>query len=205
MMVLLSPSISSLRPSPRLPPMDFAAKSALFRRPTASLPFFFSRDRRRQRPREIPAQIACRLLRFPSLAAKSHANYSGVRASFTAEAQTIEPVPSGAAIARFWKRSLRILAFGALAACGVLAAASQRATAASFSVAGADVGFLGHAQVALRGAWPKILQVLQVFKEQGLILAALLGLSAFFSMAETSITTLWPWKVNLHYIKEEKL
>ncbi|GMY31026.1 duf21 domain-containing protein, chloroplastic [Fagus crenata] len=34
-----------------------------------------------------------------------------------------------------------------------------------------------------------------VFKDQGLILAALLGLSAFFSMAETSITTLWPWKV----------
>ncbi|GMY31024.1 DUF21 domain-containing protein At1g55930, chloroplastic-like isoform X6, partial [Fagus crenata] len=30
---------------------------------------------------------------------------------------------------------------------------------------------------------------------KGLILAALLGLSAFFSMAETSITTLWPWKV----------
>ncbi|KAK3009968.1 hypothetical protein RJ639_012360, partial [Escallonia herrerae] len=37
--------------------------------------------------------------------------------------------------------------------------------------------------------------VLGVFKEQGLVLAALLGLSAFFSMAETSITTLWPWKV----------
>ncbi|KAM5553643.1 hypothetical protein ABKV19_025732 [Rosa sericea] len=46
-----------------------------------------------------------------------------------------------------------------------------------------------------RNAWPKTLLVLQVFKEQGLILAALFGLSAFFSMAETSITTLWPWKV----------
>ncbi|RZC89869.1 hypothetical protein C5167_035864 [Papaver somniferum] len=44
-------------------------------------------------------------------------------------------------------------------------------------------------------AWPKLLQVLIVLKEQGLVLAALLGLSAFFSMAETSITTLWPWKV----------
>ncbi|GAB2269708.1 DUF21 domain-containing protein At1g55930, chloroplastic [Dionaea muscipula] len=44
-------------------------------------------------------------------------------------------------------------------------------------------------------AWPKTLQVLKVLKEQGLLLAALLGLSAFFSMAETSITTLWPWKV----------
>ncbi|XP_071697106.1 putative DUF21 domain-containing protein At3g13070, chloroplastic [Rutidosis leptorrhynchoides] len=42
---------------------------------------------------------------------------------------------------------------------------------------------------------PKILMVLKVLKEQGLILAALFGLSAFFSMAETSITTLWPWKV----------
>ncbi|CBI26747.3 unnamed protein product, partial [Vitis vinifera] len=49
--------------------------------------------------------------------------------------------------------------------------------------------------VVLRGAWPKTLQLLRVFKDQGLILAALLGLSAFFSMAETSITTLWPWKV----------
>ncbi|KAI3973891.1 hypothetical protein MKX01_030467 [Papaver californicum] len=44
-------------------------------------------------------------------------------------------------------------------------------------------------------AWPKLLQVLIVLKEQGLVLAALLGLSAFFSMAETSITTLWPWKM----------
>ena len=44
-------------------------------------------------------------------------------------------------------------------------------------------------------AWPKALLVLKIFKEQGLILALLLGLSAFFSMAETSITTLWPWKV----------
>ncbi|KAH7365493.1 hypothetical protein KP509_18G030900 [Ceratopteris richardii] len=42
---------------------------------------------------------------------------------------------------------------------------------------------------------PKILQVLSVFRDQGLILSLLLGLSAFFSMAETSITTLWPWKV----------
>ncbi|XP_073150420.1 putative DUF21 domain-containing protein At3g13070, chloroplastic isoform X2 [Henckelia pumila] len=37
--------------------------------------------------------------------------------------------------------------------------------------------------------------VLTLVKEHGLILAILLGLSAFFSMAETSITTLWPWKV----------
>lgn len=43
--------------------------------------------------------------------------------------------------------------------------------------------------------WPKCGQVLTVFRDQGLLLSLLLGLSAFFSMAETSITTLWPWKV----------
>lgn len=43
--------------------------------------------------------------------------------------------------------------------------------------------------------WPKFLQVLGVFRDQGLLLSILLGLSAFFSMAETAITTLWPWKV----------
>ncbi|GJS36282.1 putative DUF21 domain-containing protein, chloroplastic [Tanacetum coccineum] len=51
--------------------------------------------------------------------------------------------------------------------------------------------------VNVKGFWngPKFSQVLRVFREQGLILAGLLGLSAFFSMAETSITTLSPWKV----------
>lgn len=43
--------------------------------------------------------------------------------------------------------------------------------------------------------WPKILQVLSVFRDQGLLISLLLGLSAFFSMAEISIMTLWPWKV----------
>ncbi|MCO5593296.1 hypothetical protein L7F22_047304 [Adiantum nelumboides] len=43
--------------------------------------------------------------------------------------------------------------------------------------------------------WPKFVQVLEVFRDQGVLLSILLGLSAFFSMAETSITTLWPWKV----------
>ncbi|XVF70824.1 hypothetical protein PTKIN_Ptkin11bG0192900 [Pterospermum kingtungense] len=37
--------------------------------------------------------------------------------------------------------------------------------------------------------------LLKVFKEQGVVLTALLGLSAFFLMAETAITTLWPWKI----------
>ncbi|XP_023525513.1 putative DUF21 domain-containing protein At3g13070, chloroplastic [Cucurbita pepo subsp. pepo] len=58
---------------------------------------------------------------------------------------------------------------------------------------GRDV--VGQGILSFRNAWPKALLVLKIFKEQGLILALLLGLSAFFSMAETSITTLWPWKV----------
>ncbi|KAL2629259.1 hypothetical protein R1flu_013945 [Riccia fluitans] len=49
---------------------------------------------------------------------------------------------------------------------------------------------------AFKGTFlPKFIQVLAVLKDQGLLLSALLGLSAFFSMAETSIMTLWPWKV----------
>lgn len=65
----------------------------------------------------------------------------------------------------------------------------QRALAAGGLVASTGVYF--------KSNWPKILQVLGVLREQGLILAVLLGLSAFFSMAETSITTLWPWKACL--------
>ncbi|KAI3969513.1 hypothetical protein MKX01_020074 [Papaver californicum] len=54
---------------------------------------------------------------------------------------------------------------------------------------------LEQGKLVLKAAWPKLKKVLCVFKEQGLLLAALLSLSAFFSMAETSITTLWPWKI----------
>uniref|UniRef100_A0A0D9ZA52 CNNM transmembrane domain-containing protein n=1 Tax=Oryza glumipatula TaxID=40148 RepID=A0A0D9ZA52_9ORYZ len=69
-----------------------------------------------------------------------------------------------------------------------------RAVAAAAAVrrVAAAAGFGG---MALRGGWPRVLQILQLLREQGIILAVLLGLSAFFSMAETSITTLWPWKV----------
>ncbi|ERN18343.1 putative DUF21 domain-containing protein At3g13070, chloroplastic isoform X2 [Amborella trichopoda] len=61
-----------------------------------------------------------------------------------------------------------------------------------------EMGFpvFGGIQGSFRsGFGPKLMQVLSVFQKQGLLLAILLGLSAFFSMAETSITTLWPWKV----------
>lgn len=78
--------------------------------------------------------------------------------------------------------------------CGVLVFGCRRVFAME-GVTNAGYGVIGQSILLLRNAWPKTLQVLRVFKEQGLILAALLGLSAFFSMAETSITTLWPWKV----------
>ncbi|XP_048532345.1 DUF21 domain-containing protein At1g55930, chloroplastic-like [Triticum urartu] len=73
------------------------------------------------------------------------------------------------------------------------AAAAGAGAGASTAVEAADV--VGWVALRLRGSWPTVLQVLQLLREQGLILALLLGLSAFFSMAETSITTLWPWKV----------
>ncbi|CAL4943111.1 unnamed protein product [Urochloa decumbens] len=98
------------------------------------------------------------------------------------------------------RRVALALACGALAAAwcrramavGAAAAAGAGARAGAPGAVEAAAGFGG---VALREAWPRVLQVLQLVREHGLVLAALLGLSAFFSMAETSITTLWPWKV----------
>lgn len=78
--------------------------------------------------------------------------------------------------------------------CGVFVVRC-RMVVATEGVVNVGYGVIGKSILPLKNAWPKTLQVLQVLKEQGLILAALLGLSAFFSMAETSITTLWPWKV----------
>ncbi|KAK9663947.1 hypothetical protein RND81_14G008600 [Saponaria officinalis] len=59
---------------------------------------------------------------------------------------------------------------------------------------GGFVGFEG-INLMFQKIWPIIVKVLGAFKEHGIVLGLLLGLSAFFSMAETSITTLWPWKV----------
>ncbi|PSR85293.1 DUF21 domain-containing protein [Actinidia chinensis var. chinensis] len=78
--------------------------------------------------------------------------------------------------------------------CGVLAFGCRRAFAVE-GVMNAGYGVIEQSILLLKSSWPKVSQVLRLFKEQGLLLAALLGLSAFFSMAETSITTLWPWKV----------
>lgn len=83
----------------------------------------------------------------------------------------------------------------AAATIGVVVVLSCRRALAVEGVVGVGYGVWERSLSATKSSWPKVLQVLTVFKEQGLILAALLGLSAFFSMAETSITTLWPWKV----------
>ncbi|KAL2456642.1 protein of unknown function-containing protein [Forsythia ovata] len=83
----------------------------------------------------------------------------------------------------------------AAAAIGVVVIMECRRVLAIEGALNAGYGVWQQSLVAVRSSGPKVLQVLMVFKEQGLVLAALLGLSAFFSMAETSITTLWPWKV----------
>lgn len=82
----------------------------------------------------------------------------------------------------------------AMIACGLLVANCGRVLAAE-GVAESGILVFGSKKAVFNGLWPKLLQVFSVFREQGLLLAALLGVSAFFSMAETSITTLWPWKV----------
>ncbi|XP_039027038.1 putative DUF21 domain-containing protein At3g13070, chloroplastic [Hibiscus syriacus] len=78
--------------------------------------------------------------------------------------------------------------------CGVLAFGCKRVFAVD-GVVNAGYGVIGQSILLLKNTWPKLSMLIKVFKEQGLVLTALLGLSAFFSMAETAITTLWPWKV----------
>lgn len=82
--------------------------------------------------------------------------------------------------------------------CGVFLYGCQKVLA-SAGVVEAGYEVFGQSLVLFKNALPKIYQVLRVLREQGLILAALLSLSAFFSMAETSITTLWPWKVKSNH------
>ncbi|KAG9443479.1 hypothetical protein H6P81_014819 [Aristolochia fimbriata] len=57
-------------------------------------------------------------------------------------------------------------------------------------------------KLAVGGRSAELLQVLCGLREQWLVLATLLGFSAFFSMTETSIATLWPWMV--HELAEEE-
>ncbi|KAL8205684.1 hypothetical protein R6Q57_009235 [Mikania cordata] len=86
------------------------------------------------------------------------------------------------------KRGLILVAACCVMGCRMAVAAEGVLNSGNF------VG-LDQIKLSMVNSLPKVLMVLKVLKEQGLILAALFGLSAFFSMAETSITTLWPWKV----------
>lgn len=103
-----------------------------------------------------------------------------------------DPGPRAAAT-----RVLVALACGALTSawCRRALAIGAAAAGAGAEAPGAVEAAVGVSWAALRGSWPTVLKILQLLKEQGFVLALLLGLSAFFSMAETSITTLWPWKV----------
>ncbi|CAN4102636.1 unnamed protein product [Withania somnifera] len=62
--------------------------------------------------------------------------------------------------------------------CGVLL--TVRKVFAVEGVLSGGYGVLEQGLVLLRSYWPTVLLVLRMFKEQGLVLAALLGLSAFF-------------------------
>ncbi|CAI5469838.1 unnamed protein product [Closterium sp. Yama58-4] len=84
--------------------------------------------------------------------------------------------------------ALALLVQSALAEGGLVGAEESEARARVWSV----------------GAKPSMIQLLKVLREQGVLLAVLLSLSAFFSMAETSITTLWPWKVRELAEKEKE-
>ncbi|KAJ6831992.1 DUF21 domain-containing protein-like, chloroplastic [Iris pallida] len=137
-----------------------------------------------------PSPLLPRLIttppRLPSLAASAHPEPNAAAAEGGPAAPHRSSIPGGV----FSGRGFRVLL--AAVACVVVATRCQRALAASAD----GFGELASVKlVALKEMWPKTKQVLHLFKDQGLILAGLLGLSAFFSMAETSITTLWPWKV----------
>ncbi|XP_072955970.1 DUF21 domain-containing protein At1g55930, chloroplastic-like [Typha angustifolia] len=114
----------------------------------------------------------------------------------TTRMRSVEPRPESSDSKEVFLRILGALArFGVrLVLVAIVAGRCGRVVAAE-GVADAGFGILGAGKWGLGGSWPKILQILQLFKEQGLILTALLGLSAFFSMAETAITTLYPWKI----------
>ncbi|XP_075476891.1 putative DUF21 domain-containing protein At3g13070, chloroplastic [Primulina tabacum] len=165
-----SPSFRVLRNPWKLPPKFLPKRvhcGALCTPPCASRAFVFSFFRK--------APLYSRTSK-PSFCRKGEIGDVGV----------VENI--GEVLARKW---LSIVAV----AIGVLVILGCRRAPALEGVKRAGYGIWERSLSALRSSWPTILQVLTLIKEQGLVLAALLGLSAFFSMAETSITTLWPWKV----------
>nr|XP_010907613.1 putative DUF21 domain-containing protein At3g13070, chloroplastic [Elaeis guineensis] len=196
-MPLFFPSIRSSRPPTNAPtPMDLALKASFLGRPArfgfghhhkASLLTEFNRSRR------VPCRIFARILspRFRSLSVQG-CDSSHLPSILSAEACSKNDAREVFAVDQNVR--CRIGFVVTAIACGLFVVRCQSVLAAE-GVAGAGVGVLRSGRTIVGGLWPKLMQILQVLKEQGLVLAALLGLSAFFSMAETSITTLWPWKV----------
>ncbi|CAL4926100.1 unnamed protein product [Urochloa decumbens] len=170
----------------RLPRLQFQSlraptKPPFLRGPAASPPVPLRRCRSRPL---APASASALPVPVTAAPPPPRVEEDGWRGAAAAAVRRVAVTVACGALAAAWCR--RAMATGAAAAAGAGAGAGAP---------GAVEAAAGFGGMALREAWPRVLQVLQLVREHGLVLAALLGLSAFFSMAETSITTLWPWKV----------
>lgn len=181
--------------------MEFALESSVFNRPTFVPTIKNSVLSHQNRCSKVPYKISPRIHHYP----KFHVSRLPKNKIFDSKT-LLKPINKVAPeLGRHQNEVLdsnldkvKILLKGGVVlgalVCGVLVFGCKRVFAVESAV-NAGYGVIGQNILLLKNAWPKVSQILRVFKEQGLVLAALLGLSAFFSMAETSITTLWPWKV----------
>lgn len=181
--------------------MDLAVKSSVFNRPswvsTVKTSYFVHRTR----CSSFPIKISSEINHYPwvlTAGASKHGSFEVLGRSRVVKRVNGELGcgEDGVLSPNLGKVKVLIkvgVVLGAMV-CGVLVFGCKRVFAVESAV-NAGYGVIGQSILLLKNSWPKLSQLLVVFKEQGLILAALLGLSAFFSMAETSITTLWPWKV----------
>ncbi|XP_028101043.1 putative DUF21 domain-containing protein At3g13070, chloroplastic isoform X3 [Camellia sinensis] len=170
---------------PRSSPSFLAASHPQIRLPTKNFPsnlLFSSR---------IPTNCIVQYARNDLFSSRFQQNRSFVCRFQQSEVHGVEDSITSLKLGFFVNRRIIVLAATVI---GVLVFGCRRVFAVE-EVVDSGYGVIGQNILLLKSYWPKLSQVLRVFKEQGLVLAALLGLSAFFSMAETSITTLWPWKV----------
>ncbi|XP_031276203.1 putative DUF21 domain-containing protein At3g13070, chloroplastic isoform X2 [Pistacia vera] len=181
--------------------MDFALESSVFNRPTFVPKIKNSFFLHQNRCSKFPVKISPRIHHYPKF------HISRLPKNKISDTRThVKPIKRVTAELGREKNEVldsnlekvKILMKGGVVLgaliCGVWVFGCKRVFAVESAI-NAGYGVIGQSILLLKNAWPKVSQVLRVFKEQGLVLAALLGLSAFFSMAETSITTLWPWKV----------
>lgn len=189
--------------------MDFALESSILKRPTFISGFKTSFSIPPYRSSNFPVWLSPKGTQFPRIFSsrlpRNSFNIKTLAKPFNKANNELghdknEVLDSNLEKAKILMK--RGIVLGALA-CVVLVVGCQRVFAVESTV-NAGYGVIGQSILLLKSSWPKLSQVLRVFKEHGLILAALLGLSAFFSMAETSITTLWPWKVRELAEKEDE-